>query len=119
MKKLQLFFIIVIILCSCSTQINNKIIVGTWITKNKEKIVFYRNGVCSIKDVDFYQISPFPDNKGLKINTNKANWIIVNKEFIHIIYDLPNRKGQGCFDLYYSDSILFYFIREFGLRKSL
>ncbi|MGP1626217.1 hypothetical protein [Prevotella koreensis] len=112
MKKLQLFFIIVIILCSCSTQINNKIIVGTWITKNEEKIVFYRNGVCSIKDVDFYQISPFPDNKGLKINTNKANWTIVNKEFIHIIYDLPNRKGQGCFDLYYSDSILFYFIGD-------
>lgn len=107
MNKLRLFFIVAIILCSCSNQ--SKVIVGTWITDNEEKIVFYRNGVCSIKNVDFYQISPFPQNQGLKINTTKANWAIVNNELIHITYDLPNRKGQGGFELYYSDSILFFF----------
>jgi len=112
MNKLQLFSIVVIILCSCSNQSNNKVIIGAWTTNNEEKIIFYRNGVCSIKGVDLYQISPFPQNKGLKINTNKANWTIINKEVVHITYDLPNRKAQGGFELYYANCILFFFIGD-------
>ena len=30
------------------------------------------------------KINPFPQNKGIKINTNKANWSIINNELIHI-----------------------------------
>ena len=54
------------------------------------------------------KINPFPQNKGIKINTNKATWSIINNELIHITYELPNRNGQGGLDLYYSDSILFF-----------
>lgn len=54
------------------------------------------------------KINPFPQNKGIKINTNKATWSIINNELIHITYELPNRNGQGGLDLYYSNSILFF-----------
>ncbi|EFL47363.1 hypothetical protein HMPREF9296_0541 [Prevotella disiens FB035-09AN] len=108
MKNIQFVLIVVMVLYACSRQNIYKDIVGTWNTNNGEKIVFYKNGVCSIKNVDFYQINPFPQNKGIKINTNKANWSIINNELIHITYELPNRNGQGGLDLYYSDSILFF-----------
>ena len=108
MKNIQFVLIVVMVLYACLRQNIYKDIVGTWNTNNGEKIVFYKSGVCSIKNVDFYQISPFPQNKGIKINTNKATWSIINNELIHITYELPNRNGQGSLDLYYSDSILFF-----------
>lgn len=101
--RIVIYIIIFLSLINCgSPKIENEDIIGIWHSKDGSNITFFKEHNCVLKNVDFYILSPFKNNKSIKLNTSNATWSI-NKDnsSVHLSYKLPNRNGMGGIDFYF------------------
>ncbi|WP_449397456.1 hypothetical protein [Chryseobacterium wanjuense] len=75
--------------------------IGTWKSADGAHIILNPDGACILKDVDYFKISSFPQNKNSKLNA-KGTWKFINNtesgiidgldSGINIIYKIPQQK---------------------------
>jgi len=78
--------------------------IGSWKSKENARIILNRNGTCTLKGVDYFKISSFPQNKERKLNA-KGTWNFINNadsgiidgisNGVNITYTIPEKKLKG------------------------
>ena len=104
---IPLFFLI-----GCKNpNIEKSYFVGNWKSSDGSYIVLNKNGTCILKNINYFKISSFPQNKN-KILDTKGTWSFANNinngivdgidKGIKISYKIPDRDGNGGITFYIS-----------------
>lgn len=107
-----LILITVVILNSCGNpEPKQNDFIGIWKSSDGAYITLSQDGSCILKGVDYFKISSFPQNKNKRLNV-KGTWSFVDgvesgiidgiNKGINIIYQIPDRKGEGSITFYIS-----------------
>lgn len=110
--KIIKYFIPLFFFIGCNNpKIEKYYFIGNWKSSDGGYIILKKNGTCTLKNINYFKFSSFPENKD-KILDTEGTWSFVDSvnngiingidKGINISYKIPTKDGNGGITFYIS-----------------